>query len=394
MRSRVLKLVMSLSLSDDVNNSRLSLHVHDELVPKIESERLSASQELKSKKREVNFILDHHAFVRGIGNIKRWFNSEYVEQQFDSKFDGLLTLNIYIPTYTLHEFEYVKRGSSMTATNTRGAIKFIDRYLDQPDIVPGLGEGRTKQMHCNLILESPMQQSPSWEKCLEYKIHSPKVREFPNFKTKFASNLIGSGLGPSETLQPFHESQVENASKSVHQAQANDGSGADALAEMPKRLKYLIKSCIYKRFIENKGNEREFNAEWKLVTEDPITNIWASSFGIDCLNVNDAELFLFLSYDKSKEYIYQDPHNFSIETEKQEPKSFLHNTVDTTLYDYVSLESADQKKKKNTKYKRPNPKKVDGVIRSKSNMYGESVKKERFEAINYAPRGNGKLWEP
>ncbi|CCE78497.1 Piso0_001120 [Millerozyma farinosa CBS 7064] len=385
---------MSLNSSDDVSNSKLSLHVHDELVPEVESERLNASQEPKSKEREVNFILDHHAFVRGIGNIKRWFNSEYVEHQFDSKFDGLITLNIYIPTYTLHEFEYVKRGTSMTATNARGAIKFIDKYLDQPAIATGSGEGRTKQMHCNLVLESPMQQSPSWEKCLEYKVHSPRIREFPNFKTKFASNLIGSGLGPSETSQHFHESQVEDASKPVLQAQNGDESGADALAEMPKRLKYLIKSCIYKRFIENEGNQREFNNEWKLVTEDPITKVWASSFGIDCLNVNDAELFLFSSYDKSKEYIYQDPHNFSLETEKQEPKSFLHNTVDTTSYDYVSLDSTDQKKKNKSKSKKPKPKKVDGVIRSKPNIYGESVKKEKFEAINYAPRGNGKLWEP
>ena len=34
-----------------------------------------------------------------------------------------------------------------------------------------------------------------------------------------------------------------------------------------------------------------------MVTEDPITKIWAKSYGIDCLNVNEAELLIFQNYD-------------------------------------------------------------------------------------------------
>lgn len=55
--------------------------------------------------RVVNLILDHFAFVRGIGNVKRWFDKGYIDSQLKDRKESRVVLNIYIPTYTLHEFD-------------------------------------------------------------------------------------------------------------------------------------------------------------------------------------------------------------------------------------------------------------------------------------------------
>ena len=90
--------------------------------------------------------------------------------------------------------------------------------------------------------------------------------------------------------------------------------------------------CL-QRFIENTKpkatNELE---EWKLVTEDSIAKTWAKSFGIDCVNVNEAELLIFQNYDVNLFRLYNpyanDRDNFDPST------NILQNTIDTTLYSY------------------------------------------------------------
>ena len=126
----------------------------------------------------------------------------------------------------------------------------------------------------------------------------------------------------------MNDIQYEN-SNSYQNAAAN----SDNLAEMPVRLRYLIRTCVYKRFIENTKpkatNELE---EWKLVTEDSIAKTWAKSFGIDCVNVNEAELLIFQNYDVNLFRLYNpyanDRDNFDPST------NILQNTIDTTLYSY------------------------------------------------------------
>ena len=73
-----------------------------------------------------------------------------------------------------------------------------------------------------------------------------------------------------------------------------------------------------------------------MVTEDPITKIWAKSYGIDCLNVNEAELLIFQNYDVNLFRLYNpyanDGDNFDPST------NILQNTIDTTLYSYSSVQ--------------------------------------------------------
>lgn len=334
--------------------------------------------------RYVRLMLDHSAFVRGIGNIKRWFNEEYIKQNFNKSSDPIV-LNIYVPSYTLHEFDFVKKGTSITATNAREAIKFIDNYLENQS---GLVLGNVTY---DLSLESPSEIPPSWTKCSKYKLYSPKVKDFPNYKTKFDSNLIGE--------VPHKESHLLHRESELKSDEPDDEALSEVAAEMPARLKYLIRTCIYKRFIEKTQPKPKNNIEdWKLVTEDPITKVWAKSFGIDCVNVNEAELLIFQNYDVNSFKIY---NPFSVSDGFDPRNDVLQNKIDSTLYEYKPVKQ--EAPKANFKHRSKKTKKRDtesipyeGVVHEEKDngALSGTIKKEKFEAINFAPRGAGKLWKP
>ncbi|KAK6461528.1 hypothetical protein DFJ63DRAFT_336319 [Scheffersomyces coipomensis] len=313
----------------------------------------------KKEERLVNLILDRTAFIRGIGNVKRWFNDEYVKTNMNTS-KGSITLNIYIPSYTLHEFDFAKKGMSMSASNAREALRFIDKFIESEGEPK---ENTTNPILYNLIIEGPG-ETVEWKECLRYKVHSPKVKEFPNFKTKFDYSAISQSYAHNTNANSddFNSSlslrdsnkrndiQYENS-----ESYQNALSHSDNFAEMPTRLQ-----------------------DWKLVTEDPITKIWAKSFGIDCVNVNEAELLMFQNYDVDK---FKNYNNFSMEEEYDPFNDILQNTVDATAYSYANISDVTPAPNVTGKKNRPVP------IR-------EYVSKERFDAIKFAPRGRGQLWRP
>lgn len=338
--------------------------------------------------RYVNIILDHSAFIRGIGNIKRWFNEEYIHQNLSPNRSIKTVLNFYIPTYTLHEFDFSKKGNSMTATNAREAVRFIDQLFENENNRFNINSSKSEEEYIlfNIYIESPSEAGPSWNDCTKYQVHSPKVKEFPNFKTKFDSNLIGYNFNSENYLDDsktkLNDIQYEN-SESFQLALAN----SDNLAEMPTRLRYLIRACIHKQFIESKRNGAP--TDWKLITENPITKIWANSFGIDCLNVNESEVLIFQNHDVNQFKMFN-PHNaYNIgDDDYSHESNILQNTIDTTQYSYESV----NKPRKQNKVKGH---KMDGVVEVDSvGINGDVVKRERYDSINYAPRLKGSLWKP
>lgn len=388
-------------------------HESDELVQEVERLNLNNATVKKTRERVVNLILDHTAFVRGIGNIKRWFNSEYIKANHRIDNNELIYLNIYIPSYTLHEFDFVKKGTSMTATNAREAIRFIDSYFDGDDWEPSKQSESSNPIRYNLIIESPTDFGPSWKECLKFKIYTPLVKDFPNYKTKFDSNLIGQQPilnGDKDQVEEYDtNSNISSALSTKQNNQLNDiqyenspsyqSAIANSMkpAEMPIRLKYLLKSCIFKRHYEN-NNPRNFTEEWKLVTEDSITKIWSKSFGIDSLNVNEAELLIFKNYDVNQFRLYNTNNDFSLEDESNLiSNDILQNKIDTTKYAYTKMEPFldNRKLNKNKNKNRKSKNKINGIVSDHATgINGDNVKKERFHAINYAPRGSGELWKP
>lgn len=358
---------------------------YDEL---IEDAPTVAKESNKSgtERRVVNLILDPSAFTRGIGNIKRWYNEDYVSDKRRKQKKVDTTVNLYIPSFTLHEFDYLKKGTTMIAVYTRHSIKFIDDIFEQNNTSKDI----TKTFHINLSIEAPDERGPPWSLCERNQSYKPRIRDFPNFKTKFDSTFIGKkfeeGLPDdlgirSHMTSRLNDIQYEN-SQSYMQAAAN----ADSYAVMPARLKYLIRSCIFKRFIQQQ-EVTDKTEEWKLVSEEPITQVWARSFGIDSMNVNEAELLIFQSYDVNKVY---NPHTSFTVDEEVKHDSVIQDTIDTSLYKYTELDGP--RKSKATKTKKSKVQGVSSEIISEVN--GEVVKQERFDSINYAPRGKGKLWKP
>lgn len=394
------------------NNIPGSDQTPDGIPPNRVSSQVESGIELENNEtdlnvRRINLILDPSAFTRGIGNIKRWYTDEYIKGVNQKVLNAHTIVNLYIPSYTLHEFEYLKKGTSMIATYARQSIKFIDQLFEHNMTTKEV----TSNFTINMSIEAPHERGPHWNKCKNYQIHQPKIKEFPNFKTKFDSTLIGERPETYGELSDQFDSrlayhfngklndiQYEN-SKSYLEAAAN----AENFAIMPARLKYLISSCIYKRFIEQHQVNDPLQ-EWKCITEDSVTNVWVSSYGIDCMNVNEAELLLFQSYDINKLY---NPHkSFSLEDEVHH-NSILQNTIDTSLYTYRELDQPNKgkprgKKGKTTKSNKlkqqleQNPSQsVPGVANeTRSDLNGETITVERFDSINYAPRGEGELWKP
>ncbi|PVH15441.1 uncharacterized protein CXQ87_003281 [Candidozyma duobushaemuli] len=299
--------------------------------------------------RVVNLVLDHFAFVRGIGNVKRWFNKEYTDSILEDKSDTRVILNLYIPTYTLHEFEFAKKGTTITASYARDALKLIDQVLDQEQSVPSFGpeDGEAApevpKFTYNLLLEQRNSSYPYWDKCLKYQVQPPKVKDFPYHKTKLANTVL------------------------------DEKKEAEELASVPPRLKHLIRSC----FEYNNG------AQWKLVTEDAVTKVWLTSFGIDCLNVNEAELLIFKSEDVTGFNLQAPGENFNSQKDRYDTvdRGILHQWVDTTKYEYSSV-GGDRRRK-------PKDKKANGTeneSKALGPIHPDEVKEEKFHQINYAPR--------
>lgn len=341
--------------------------------------------------RRVNLILDPSAFTRGIGNIKRWYNEDYIKDRTKTIQDCTTIVNLQIPSTTLHQFDFLKKGTSMTATYARQSINFIDQLFDN--------DMTTKEVTPNFIIkmniEAPHERGPPWKQCRRYQTHHPQVKEFPNFKTQFDYSTVGKKVEDygrfSDQFNPDFD-QFDHRQNDIQyensQPHLEPATNAEAFAVMPARLKYLIGSTIHKKFIE----ENDFKdplEQWKVITEDSITNVWVRSFGIHCMNVNEAELLMFQSYDVNNLY---NPHSmFSLDDEVHH-NSILQDTIDTSLYAYTKLEKSTGKKKPG-QYQRG--RRVRGVTDEIiSEVNGETIKKERFDTINYAPRGRGELWKP
>ncbi|CCK69020.1 Nmd4p KNAG_0B05890 [Huiozyma naganishii CBS 8797] len=259
--------------------------------------------------RQYNFILDASAFDRGLGNVQRWCKTLGAKSQPDrstkskrnqrgkSKGEAAavamgkgrqeVQLNLYIPMYTLAELDYLK--FKQKSFNARESLKFID------ELVGGLGEGETTEQGLHVELE--------YEEVLD--------------------------------LIPWEEVNIH---------------GIESLNKLPRRLKNLLKSCVYKYRLEG-----SHGLSWIFVVEDPQVKEYAIMCDIPCATVVQVDATLS-----------QDLQDKSFQANERFNKILLKNAVqpvDTT---------------------------EGGNVRSPS----ETVVKTRFDKTMYAARGSGKLWTP
>ncbi|CCH45505.1 Nonsense-mediated decay protein 4 [Wickerhamomyces ciferrii] len=285
--------------------------------------------------KQGHFIIDASALTKGLGNIKKWVD----EEQY--------TIQLFIPSYTIHELDYLKKGITMIATNARESIRFIERVVSSEE----------DSAHYKMVLETPEDVGPNWRKCLTYKVRSPKVHEFPNSKQNNHPLIHQNAIKyENEQIDSQGDILAPNTGKYGRKPRPER-------AEIPARYKYLIRPCIKKTHIDQE--------DWKLITEDQTTRTWCESFGIKCINIAEAESLLF----HKKNQI--DPNE--------------------TSYTLKSLSLEDEKKGSSAKIggrrRRSSPKKNQAFKASEKSSDG-NARLEDYDSISYAPRGSGELWVP
>lgn len=311
--------------------------------------------------RNIYFILDNSACTLGIGNIQRWFDWEFVQSQIRGP--EKIHLNLYVPQYTLRELDFRKRGPMIGISLAQEALALIDTLFEiepsradssllqsSDDDGYGTNSSSLSPIPFNIYVEEILRLFPSWEKCLKYRLRQPKKGEFSLIRT------------------PNEESEMEQD------------------ADINSRLKNLIRSCVYMTKMISKDQSAPQGDHWRLVTEDQATKIWATSFGIDCLNVNEAELLLFHGNDVTKfELANPEVHFFSSrDVFDRETSVGLHKKVDTTKYPYESIaEPLEEKAKKSKRLK-----KLDKSTKALKQHFVkvDGISYEEFALINYAPR--------
>ncbi|KAJ8144985.1 hypothetical protein OY671_001923 [Metschnikowia pulcherrima] len=333
--------------------------------------------------RTVNFILDPSAFTLGLGNIERWFDEDYFRSQVKNK-NEKIHLNLYLSTYTLHELDYQRRGPIVGSTKASEALKFIDRKLESDNgLLDNLGDdlepeaaqaSADEKFSYSLHLEHRTYQFPQWPTCAKFQIRNPDPEELPNhgkYSLYDEINHLGGDV---------------------------QGRAGEKL-EVPARLKHLIRSAIYLTRMKHNGPADITGDMWKLVTEDTVTKVWASCFGVDCLNINEAELLLFHGKDLTKfEIKGQGADFFSGEDKYQaEAPDTLHKKVNTTHYKYTHLKADENANNKKRDGRRKGTTKAPQKAISSQSEPQESdeskgvkveggVITEDFNMINFAPR--------
>jgi hypothetical protein len=126
------------------------------------------------------------------------------------------------------------------------------------------------------------------------KLVRPKVSEFVN-----AYKSIRATRDEDEALDGTNKALAQN-------------KGCKERAIMPARLKYLIRPSIKKVHFDPE--------DWKLITEDEWLLIWAQSFDIPCVNISQAEGFLF---NKKHKITAPEPKNKA----RAPPKRVLENAA-------------------------------------------------------------------
>lgn len=267
-------------------------------------------------------------------------------------------------TFTaLHELDYLKKGVSMLATNARESIRFIDRVYSSESI----------NDNSKLILETPEEVGPKWKKCLTYKVRSPKIHEFPNNKT--AAHKPDVIKYENQEGENDDDDDNDNGDDEGKENSLSSRAKRRQRAELPARLKYLLRPCIKKTHIDEE--------DWKLITEDLQTKIWCESFGIKCINLSEAESFLF--HVKNNLQIGGNDNNYTLS------KLSIQESSDKPLASPSSSSSSGKKRRSRSK-------KGNGLasacVSTTGNDGSDNTHLESYDSISYAPRGSGELWVP
>lgn len=294
-----------------------------------------------------HYILDPSALVYGgIGKIKQWMdNANNGNLQAEIFF--------YVPLYTLKELDFLKKVfNHLISANARESIKFIDNQISSLDFnqislesdceshsdaenhndinqkndddcvtdfesynlkkqqqrnKTRLATKQKNRTSINFILENEDNVGPDWKITSGYRRSTPLVSQLPapiNGSSKrgqfnhengrktigvFGNNIPGCfNMSASQNME-FTSSNYEYGCSENATLPANESLADTEKAVVPIKLKYLIRSCVQKQYIENKDKRHSEKVQWDVICEDMTTTIWLRSFGLSVKNVNQVQ---------------------------------------------------------------------------------------------------------
>ncbi|GME72032.1 unnamed protein product [Ambrosiozyma monospora] len=146
-------------------------------------------------------------------------------------------------------------------------------------------------------------------------------------------------------------------------------------AFIPKRLKFMVRSCIQKQFVENKNLLPSQKIDWPIICEDQTTLIWLKCFGLKVATLNEVDLLFKGRGPLAK------PSPRSNDNGKDE--STLVPEPEQEHYTVIPKKSRKSRKKKTVK-----------IVKPKVRIGEDGIQRESYNTITFAPRGQGQLWTP
>ncbi|GMF42407.1 unnamed protein product [[Candida] boidinii] len=177
----------------------------------------------------------------------------------------------------------------------------------------------------------------------------------------------------------------------------NDDSNDDR-AFVPRRLKLLIRSCLQKRFVENKNLKDPI--QWFAICEDSETYIWLKCYGIEVVNLNEVQSIFDRASGNKGNRLFEVERNTNNNKKtasggKNETGKKIRNKR-VQRKSNVSDSDSNQDTDDNSFNKYKNMEKINQSLNNKIQkpIDSKSIYKERFDSMSYAPRGKGELWTP
>lgn len=267
------------------------------------------------------------------------------------------------------------------------------------------------------ILEPERSVGPDWKIASGYRRSTPLLSDLPKpingFSSRgqlvnddnrnFAVGVFGNNIPGS-----FNVSAKSNNSHAVNATNpSSNGDGEKAV--VPLRLKFLIRSCIQKQYIESKSLKEEERIIWNVICEDATTTIWLKNFGLTVKTLNDVQDdFDKFSGGLGAKVLFDPSSGKLVETTSAK---FNRKTVNKKAggakgqrvkskegLNLVKSEENESTANANgitiTKTKARKAKKTQKTPKLDVSANTGPAKKHVVSADTYAERGQGELWTP
>lgn len=284
-------------------------------------------------------------------------------------------------------------------------------------------ERKPKKSPIVFILEDEDNIGPDWKIASGYRRTTPLLSQLPkpingssskgqfnHDQKKKVVGVFGNNIPGTFNMTKNHENLMSVElndtvfSENVQNINTSKEDGDDdEKAIVPLRLKYLIRSCIQKQYIENKHLQDSEKINWDIISEDMTTSIWLKSFGLSVKTLNEVQNDFNNFSGISKVDVLFDPNSGKLvdstsgDLKKKENKKNFKKQDSKKTNNAKKDESgkAEKKKRSRSKNKNKNNKKEDTVNAAAppTEPY-EPGKPHVVSADSFARRGAGDLWVP